>query len=438
MIMRPTLDRTRRSAVVWVAAPLMALAAAGAVASPASWDFSFGGASGHIESLCAVIAPAIAGLVAWEASRGRRSGFYELEASTARSALLVGARVIGVGAALGIVVYVAAAVLVALGFSLYGSPQLAVIALGALVIIAWAALGYAIGLWVPHPATAPIVALASYLFLVVDSSHSLAWTSLLAGVDQGCCGLNVAPRTGALAGQALVLTGLIGVGLLLIAGRRWQSRARRPGGGLTLRSVGAIGLVAALIAGGVGELRTGNGALLVSSPPPSHYPCARAEGLTVCVWPAERPQLGLATRAAALAFAPLQGLPDVPHRLYAQGLLPPQRAERTGTFSLPLGRVSAQSLAVSMVGGLAGAVPSCAKRLPGGGASWPGAQVLAELQGWLIHQVEPDTTVQALVPPPVQPELSSLLQAPSARQRAWAAQALRAQHDCSLPAPPIP
>jgi len=436
--MRATLAWTRRSAVVWVALPLMALAAAAALASPTSWDFSFAAASGHIESLCVVIAPAIAGLVAWEASRGRRSGFYELEASTARSALLVGARVIGVGAALGIVVYVAAAALVAFRFSLYGSPQLAVIALGALVIIAWAALGYAIGLWVPHPATAPIVAVASYLFLVVDSSHSLAWTSLVAGVDQECCGLNVQPRTGALAGQALVLTGLIGFGLLLIAARRWRSRARHHGGGQSLRTTGAIALVGVLMAGGVGELRAGNGALLVSSPPPSHYPCARARGLTVCVWPAERPQLRLAIQAGELAFARLEGLPGIPRTLYAQGLLPPQRSDRIGTFSLPLGPASVQSLAVSMVGGLAGAVPSCAKRLPGGGASWPGDQVLAELQGWLIHQVEPDTTVEALVPPPAQPGLSSLLQAPKARQRAWAAEALRAQHDCSLPAPPIP
>jgi len=436
--MRAVAAWTRRSAVVWVAVPLVALAAAAALASPTSWDFSFAAASGHIESLCVVIAPAIAGLVAWEASRGRRSGFFEVEASTARPALLVGARVIGVGAALGIVVYVAAAALVAFRFSLYGSPLLALIALGPLVIVAWAVLGYAVGVWAPHPATAPIVAVSSYLFLVVDSSHSLAWTSLLAGVDQGCCGLNVAPRAGALAGQALVLTGLIAFGLLLIAGRRWQRYARRPGGGLTLRSVGAVGLVAALIAGGIGELRADNGTLLVASPPPSHYPCARARGLTVCVWPAERRQLGLATRAALVAFAPLQGLPDVPSRLYAQGLLPGHSPGRTGTFSLPLGPTSVQSLAVSMVEGLAGAVPSCAKRLPGGGASWPGDQVLAELQGWLIHQVEPDTTVEALVPPPAQPGLSSLLQAPKARQRAWAAEALRAQHDCSLPAPPIP
>lgn len=100
---------------------------------------------------------------------------------------------------------------------------------------------------------------------VVGAGRSLAavarWIGLIATIDQSTGPTSRASRRRA-SGCGRFSTGT--TRLLATAGRRWRNRAWRYDGGQ----------------------------LLVSSPPPSHYPCARAKDLTVCVWPAEAASSG--------------------------------------------------------------------------------------------------------------------------------------------------
>ena len=279
--------------------------------------------------------PFVAGVAAWTASRDGRRGLADLVTATARPRW---AAQLATWAATAIWAVAAYLTFVGVMFALYarqgveGTQPWWLVAVGATAVIAFSAVGFAVGACWPSRFAAPAAAFGGFLAMMMSSQTGFHWASgwplILPTNSNGNFDGNFQDsgiyyrwlpdlpiaRIMFLAGIAIAALGLIG--LPSRAGGRWL---RRAAAGVTLAGVAwaaiAVGLTttARLSQHGVVIPALHDAA---NDAPIAYTPvCSRAAGVPVCLNPAYRRWLPDVTAALAPALAEVAGLPGAPARL---------------------------------------------------------------------------------------------------------------------------
>lgn len=278
------------------------------------------------------LVPLAGGLAAWVATRERRRGTEELLSTTPRPApfrdLASWAAIAGwccLAYASACVVFLVLTYLNAT----WGAPDPGPIVVGLVQVAAFSALGYAAARWLPSRFTPPLLAIALYAVLALLAGadrFGIGSLSPAAGPSLSVWHREVPDPTGP---QALVLSGLLGVGLAATA----LSRVR------SFRSLAA--LVAATLAAVLGT-----GLLLGASPPtavqereaaiPYSPVCEKGEGeIPVCVHPAYEVLLPQTADVVNRVAKPLVGIPGGPVRA-EQVSRDPEELRPDGTLAFTL------------------------------------------------------------------------------------------------------
>ncbi len=415
----------RRTLAPYLLPLLLLLAFFAGVAQADTWSDSWYDASSHAETVIAVLAPFCGALAAWEAGRDRRTGFSRLTTSMVRARMAVAVFPVAIIVLAGTIAYMGGVAAAAIHVVGGGPPAIGIVVLGPLCLLAVTSLGYALGTVTHRIATAPLLAIAIYVWLAFVPQASPAWVARLSMVDSDCCGVNERFNPTVLLGQYLVVLALTSIALAMLTMRRSGLASR-------LCFVPAAGILSGVA---VATLVASGGALTVARPVPAHAPCQDGQLVTVCAWPEHKYQLGAAVAAADAAFSGLQSIPGVPRYLYEYGLRPPTSATSMA-IGLPATVANVQALEQQFAENLLPTPPSCAMR-GDISAPFPGARVREYVRMWLTLHVDPRLSLQAF-PPPVRPSIAALENEPMADQLAWLRAALAAQRDCTTQPPPVP
>lgn len=417
----------RRVLALPVLPGLLVLAWLAGIALPERWSDSWYNASAHMQSLVVVLAPMTAALAAWEGGRSRRSGFFVLAASAARSELAVGAVTVAVVTGYGVAAYVLGFIAAGTRVVGGGTPAYGLLTLGLLGLLVATALGYAAGL-VIHPVfAAPAVAVASYVWLVFGSQAQPEWLARLSFLDDGCCSANVRLNPAVLIGQSLWLAGLLAAVGAIVALRS----PTRP----MLRKMPAALALAFMLSGLA--LLIADGGRLTRARSPVVMACQESARVRVCVWPEHRYQLMALGQAAETGLGPLVGVQGVPTEVVEIGLDRAAAPNASLVLGLPAEAVPPAALVPRVLQSLLPPPPPCATATRPFGY-FPGADARPYLRAWLDLRANPNIPLTALLPPPYRPGLEKILTASTERQLAWFVAARASQGDCATPAPPLP
>ncbi|WP_297748308.1 hypothetical protein [uncultured Tessaracoccus sp.] len=166
--------------------------------------------------------------------------------------------------------------------SVGGAPAWQVWGTAVLSLVAWSAVGLAIGIWLPVVMALPAALVAAYLWVAVTPAIEPPWLRHMSGRWDGCCSLDTVPDPTVAWGSVVCSVGLIAVATVLIA-LRFHGRAGR----LVLAAVLAVivvgtGATAHGIAGDAGHL---------PRVPRLDRPICTGSEPRVCLWPERAPGL---------------------------------------------------------------------------------------------------------------------------------------------------
>jgi hypothetical protein len=297
-------------------------------------------------------APFVAGVAAWMGSRDGRRGTADLVAGTARPrwaaqlATWAAAAIWAVGAYL---VFVGVMFAVYAHLGLQGSPPWWWVAVGAVAVTAFSAVGFAIGAFFPSRFAGPVAAFGVFLAVLVSSQNgsgdASGWPLILPNNANG----NYQPISGIfypylpdlpiarmmfLAGIAVAALGVLG-----LPARAGGAGLRRAAAVVTLAGVAAAGTASGLVR--TARL-TPHGMVIpalhdaANDRPIGYTPvCAQAAGVPVCLNPAYRRYLAEVAADLRPVLAEVAGLPGAPARVaqvagqYTSGSVEGQAASDT-------------------------------------------------------------------------------------------------------------
>jgi hypothetical protein len=228
-------------------------------------------ASGAASGTLPFIGAFVGGSAAWEGSRLRCGGIWG--GAWPRSGIRIG---VGALAAPVVAGWLAFGVAVAMALIETGSfpPDPLIVAVGGLDIVAYAAVGLAIGVRAPTAMAVPVATILPLLWLAFVPAMQPVWMRHLTGMFRDCCGLAEAFAPRAALASILVNVGLIGAAAVA------SDLAVPPG----RRAFGVLGILVGL---GVvsGALVDDMSYAPVMARDPSALRCTNASGTQVCLWP---------------------------------------------------------------------------------------------------------------------------------------------------------
>jgi ABC-type transport system involved in multi-copper enzyme maturation permease subunit len=259
-----------------------------------------------------IIGPVLAGVAAWAAGRERRRRIDDLLLTTPWSATArrltqwLGIAVWGVAAY---------AVLVAYVFggtwrqATWGGPDVGLILVGLLAVVAHGAVGYAIGYHVPSRFVPPLVAVGAFYLEAYTLSQS-GWIHFLMPISvESSVWFGVEPRIGR--EQALFLSGLTG---LALGGVAFRGRRSILSGGVLALSTLLIGAAVTSLSHAADRFSQSEYGDESSEVIP-YTPVCSGDPLPVCVHPAYRSLLAETSAQVNRVAAPLVGVPGALERV---------------------------------------------------------------------------------------------------------------------------
>lgn len=297
----------------WFALPIILLAGGyGTALYPA--DHYGLGATAMGTGALPFVAGFTAATAAWEGARLRRTVWWS---PNVRSRLAIAAWAVLPSVLIGVV-----AMLAAVGVLLVRSgatvPDPMLLAVATLDLVAWAVVGFAVGILLPVPVAVPVGILLPFVWLAFVPAIYPVWLRHLTGMFRDCCGLAEGLAPAAIGASVLADIGIIAAAAVLIGGNR---SARRIG-------ASALALAVPLVAGVV--LVSGMTYAPVVPRDPALLTCQERAGLTLCVWPEHVPQAdALATVAS-----------DVRSRWLAAGIEAPAVFTEAARSAAPAGSLA--------------------------------------------------------------------------------------------------
>ncbi len=273
--------------------------------------------SGGIRQTILLVGPMMGGIAAWMAGRDRRRKMGELLAVTPCSSVSRVLTAWGGTALWGVAVY---GTLIGAMFALtfrratWGSPLWGYVLVTLLAIVAFSALGFAAGHYVPSRFTAPIVAIGLFgaQILPYRLEDRKANYDLLSPAPDTLVYREVFHEVPQVAAQqSLWMLGLTGIALAAIALKgHWRSV-------LTWSALGVSVVVAVLgFVVSVGVPIRATNAFAAELP---YEPVCDKGKITVCLHPAYESILPETARKVNETFEPLVGIPDAPKRTLQTG-----------------------------------------------------------------------------------------------------------------------
>lgn len=405
----PWLAQLRTSLAVWLSPLIAILVVSGMEGDPPSNDAYPLALTANATSVIFFLAPLCALCAAAEGARLRTAGW--ARAPHARGALRIFAvaalPVFAVGVGL-LLVQTVRTVAPAL-------PDPRVLAVAVAALLAWIALGYALGTRGAPVVVLPTVLLAGYAWMTVPLTLEPLWLRHLSGAWITCCQVDTDVSGRAVLGAGLASAGLAGTAYLLLRADLPSLRGR----GVALA---ALPMVAGLVLGSVAVSRLGPDPVV---PRTAAVTCGSGTP-QVCVWPEHVDRLPEITRITAAATL----------RWRDAGVNPPQRwTERArgagpGTAVVGFARDAApadliSSLAVGQLPGF----PACANTGP-----WLAAAAVDYLSAWL--QLVAGTPARELAPrfgPETMGVVAAVAALPKPQQRSWFQANLAAVERCDMP-----
>jgi hypothetical protein len=257
-------------------------------------------------------------------------------------------------------------------------PDLTLIAVGTLDLVAWAVVGFAAGILLPVPVAVPVGILLPFVWLAFVPAMDPPWMRHLTGMFRDCCGNAQDLAPAAVWASVLADVGIIAAAAILVGG--WTD-VRRRGGSVLGRAVPLVasGLVLVLfLRAGVG-LVSGMTYAPVVPRDPALLTCRERAGLTLCVWPEHLLQADeLATVASG-----------VRSRWFAAGIEAPAAFTEAGRTAAPAGSLAYQvsqtapdAVILALAIGLTPQMPYCEGPIPGAGVATTGGIAATWLQAW--------------------------------------------------------
>jgi hypothetical protein len=268
----------------WFALPIVLLAGGYGTALYPSDHYGLGATAMGTGAL-AFVAGFTAATAAWEGARLRRTVWWS---PTVRSRLAIVAWAVLPSVLIGLVALLAA-VGVLLARSGATAPDLTLIAVGTLDLVAWAVVGFAAGILLPVPVAVPVGILLPFVWLAFVPAMDPVWLRHLTGMFRDCCGNAQDMAPAAVWASVLADVGIIAAAAILVGG--WTD-VRRHGGSLLGRAVPLVasGLVLVLfVRAGVGLVSRMTYAPVVPRDP-ALLACRERAGLTLCLWPEHAPE----------------------------------------------------------------------------------------------------------------------------------------------------
>jgi hypothetical protein len=298
----------RTSPAVWFAIPIAVFAAWYVTLLPIPQGYGVA-ATGAATGTLPFIGAFVGGTAAWEGSRLRRGAIWG--GPWPRNALQIGLGVVGVPIGAGWLLF-AVAVVVALVTTSSFPPDPVMVAIGALDVIAYAAIGFAIGVTAPAALAIPTATLLPLLWLAFVPAMHPVWLRHLTGMFRDCCGLAEALSPRAELASIALDTGFIVSAsiatLVAVTPRR--------------RAVNVVAVLTVAAAIGITTVRDMTYAPVVARDPAA-LQCSSEEGAEICLWPEDavaEPQLEDLISEVRAAWREA----DVPApRTFTEALAPP-------------------------------------------------------------------------------------------------------------------
>ncbi len=329
MIARMVRIETRRNAALWLC-PLMVVLAL-LLQSPLRWSelmarlLLWAEASKIMHDTVYIIGPVVAGAAAWMGGRERRRHIEDLLVTTPHPAWtrrMVTWTATTMWALLAYFVVIAVVAALTLMHAVWGGPVLWPVLVGVAALPACAAIGYALGAFLPSRFTAPFAVIVVFMALFIvgpglNSSQaprlaqSLSYLSPATNLDWSVW-YGARPDVGL--PQMLFLLGVTGVALGSLVLRSRRDRADRAAWAVLLAGflLGGAGIGVLVATAPVAALVLGQ-QQRYGAPIP-YTPVCTTTPVTVCVHPAYRPWLARDAAIIARLMAPLRGVPGAPMR----------------------------------------------------------------------------------------------------------------------------
>jgi hypothetical protein len=303
----------RAMPALWLAVPIVLLAGAYGFALYPSDQYGLG-ATAMATGVLPFVGGFVAATAAWEGARLRRPVW---PVPTVRSRMVVAMwSVLPSVLVAGVAVLVATAVL--LGRSNAGMPDVRVLSVVAIDLVAWAAAGFALGILLPVPVAVPLGILLPFVWFAYLPAIQPVWLRHITGMFRDCCGLS-----DDLSGAAVVASVIAGVGIVGAAAVAVGSLpAQRRLAVAALALVVPMGVAASLVAGMTYAPTLPRDASLLD--------CRTSSGTTLCVWPEHAAE---ADEILATAVA-VQG------RWAAAGVEAPPLVTEAGRSTAPAGSIA--------------------------------------------------------------------------------------------------
>jgi hypothetical protein len=357
----------------WFALPIVLLAGGyGTALYPA--DHYGLGATAMGTGALPFVAGFTAATAAWEGARLRRTVWWS---PTVRSRLAIVAWAVLPSVLVGVVAFLAA-VGVLLARSGATLPDLPVLAVATLDLVAWAVAGFAAGILLPVPVAVPVGLLLPFVWLAFVPAIDPVWLRHLTGMFRDCCGLAEDLAPAAVWASVLADIGIIAAAAVLIGG--WTT-ARRHGGSVLALAVPLVASVLALavpLAAGV-ALVSGMTYAPVVPRDPALLTCRERAGLTLCVWPEHLPQADeLATVASGVRSGWLAAGIEAP-AVFTEAA---RTVAPAGSLAYQVSGTAPDDVILALANGMTPRMPYCESPTPGVPAATTGGIATSWLQAW--------------------------------------------------------
>lgn len=274
----------RAMPAIWLAIPLGILAAVYGTALYAADGYALGATS-----MATAVLPFVGGFVAataaWEGARIRPFWWRPM----VRSRLEVIATAIAPSVITGALAVIAATIVLLLR-SGATAPDLRVLGVVVVDLVAWSAVGCALGLLTPLPIALPVAVLLPFIWFAFVPAIYPVWLRHITGSFRDCCELSDDLSGAAIAGSVLANLGFLSAAGLVIGARLTSRRVIATVCSFVIPVSAALAVVSS----------AGLGATPSTARDPSQLVCRTGAGTTLCVWPEHAASLdaSLATTVA--------------------------------------------------------------------------------------------------------------------------------------------
>lgn len=350
----------------WLALPLIAVAAWYVTLLNPSDGYALD-ATTKASMTIAFVGPVCAACAAWEGSRLRRAAVWEAPSVRSRWSIAFWhvLPIVAVGL-LAIVV----AMLVQAARSQAGLPDVRILLMTLVDLVAYCAAGFALGLLMRFAVAGPLALVATFIWIGFVPAIQPVWMRHLTGMFRDCCGLAQDLAWRPVIASAILDVSIIAAAIVFVAGSR-RSWLRV-----------AVGVVLFIVAFNAGSSLVSDMTYLPAvARDTAVLECRSDRGLTVCTWPEHRARAAEIGSVAAEVRSAWQDAGLSPPSIFTEA--DPSVAPTDAlAFRIDANTATRDDMVSSFAQGMLPSTDSCVSPKSGVAMATTGGSALPYLQAW--------------------------------------------------------